>query len=346
MKDELEIKEAEEQIQLEKEPVAYDTREYPVEVLIDKFKKDEFIIPKYQRAFVWEKDNDKMSLFIESIILDLPIQYLFFADEPEYGKLEIVDGSQRLRTLCSFCNNEFELSGLSTLDRLNGFKFCDLPEARQRRFMRKTLRSIELTEKASSDIRQDLFSRINSKPYDLVPMEVRKGTYDGPFLNFIYDCAKDEKFIKLCPITKARIDRQEDAELVLRYFTYSNRYEKFIHRVDEFLDEYIENMISQNNNTESLKVEFDNMLIFIERYFENGFKKGKNHKSTPRVRFEALSVGVTLALRENDKLVPSDVNSWLYSDEFKRHTTSDASNSKIKVASRVEYVRDKLLGKI
>lgn len=175
MKTEADKAKAEEQIIQEKEPVSYDTREYPVEVLIDKFGKGEFVIPNYQRAFVWEKDKEKMSKFIESIILDLPIPYLFFADEEDTGKLEIVDGSQRIRTLRAFYDNTFALKGLEVLDALNGFKFEDMMESRQRRFLRKTLRSIELTEKASSDVRRDLFSRINTKPYDLLPMEVRKG---------------------------------------------------------------------------------------------------------------------------------------------------------------------------
>lgn len=161
---------SEEQIVQEKEPVSFDTREYPVEVLINKFSNDEFIIPNYQRAFVWEKDKEKMSKFIESIILDLPIPYLFFADELDSGKLEIVDGSQRIRTLQSYKKDEFELVGLEVLDLLNGYKFSDLIESRQRRFLRKTLRSIELTEKASSEVRRDLFARINTKPYDLLPI--------------------------------------------------------------------------------------------------------------------------------------------------------------------------------
>ena len=101
-----EIEAAELQLQEEKEPVNYDTREYPVEVIINKFNNNEFIIPKYQREFVWETDLEKMSKFIESILLDLPIPYLFFADDLDTGKLEIVDGSQRVRTLVKFWKNE------------------------------------------------------------------------------------------------------------------------------------------------------------------------------------------------------------------------------------------------
>jgi uncharacterized protein with ParB-like and HNH nuclease domain len=335
---------AEQQIIEEKEPVSYDTREYPVEVLIKKFEEDEFFIPNYQRAFVWEKDKEKMSKFIESIILDLPIPYLFFADDLETGKLEIIDGSQRIRTLRSYYKNEFALEGLDILDALNGFYFSDLIESRQRRFLRKTLRSIELTERASADIRRDLFARINTKPYDLLPMEVRKGTFDGEFYNFINRCSESEIFIQLCPISKEREKRGERQELILRYFAYCERYQNFVHRVDDFLDEFMKDKHTNGFEKNSMQTEYEQMLAFVQAYFPNGFKKNQTSKSTPRVRFEALSVGVTLALRESPNLVPNNIEAWINSPEFKHHTTSDASNSRAKVIGRIEFVRDKLLG--
>lgn len=75
-----------------------------------------------------------------------------------------------------------------------------------------------------------------------------------------------------------------------------------------------------------------------------GFAKSKNATTTPRVRFEAISVGVALALKERPDLHIDNVD-WLNSEEFKELTTSDASNNEGKLAARVEYVRDKLLGR-
>lgn len=85
------------------------------------------------------------------------------------------------------------------------------------------------------------------------------------------------------------------------------------------------------------------MIDFAEKYFPYGFKKNRTAESTPRVRFEALAVGVNLALREKPYLIPNDTSQWLGSDEFSEWTTSDGSNSKTKVVGRIEYVRDMLL---
>ena len=72
--------------------------------------------------------------------------------------------------------------------------------------------------------------------------------------------------------------------------------------------------------------------------------KKQGHVRTPRIRFEALSVGIALALRQDPDLLPVSMG-WLDSDEFKAHMRSDASNSKPKVISRIEFVRDNLLKK-
>ncbi|KAA6341717.1 hypothetical protein EZS27_010506 [termite gut metagenome] len=342
MKNIAEQNEAELQILEEKEPVSFDTREYPVEVLIDKYSADEFFIPTYQRNFVWEEDKEKMSKFIESVILDLPIPYLFFADDGETGKLEIVDGSQRIRTLNSFKNDEFELEGLEKLDLLNGFRFSDLPESRRRRFLRKTLRSIELTEKASSDVRRDLFARINTKPYDLSPMEIRKGLYDGDFYNFIDRCSNDELFVKLCPLSEKTRNRGDAQELVLRYFAYADNYQNFIHSVEDFMDDYMKDKHNSFDEN-AMKIQFDTMLQFVDNNFPYGFRKGENYNTVAKVRFEAISIGVTLALREREGLDTQNISTWLSSKEFKEQTTSGSANNRNKVVGRIEFVKNKLL---
>jgi Protein of unknown function DUF262 len=55
------------------------------------------VVPVYQREFSWE--HERRSRFIESLLMGLPVPFLFFWESPETGKLEVVDGSQRLRSI-------------------------------------------------------------------------------------------------------------------------------------------------------------------------------------------------------------------------------------------------------
>jgi len=87
------------------------------------------------------------------------------------------------------------------------------------------------------------------------------------------------------------------------------------------------------------------MLDFVGKYFPIGFRQGKNYtKTTTRIKFESLAVGVALALREKENTIPKS-KSWLNSEEFKKLTSGDGSSSRLKVIKRIEYVRDQLLGK-
>lgn len=341
---------AEAQISLRQKETDFDIREYPVEVIVKKFKekiegdKAEIFIPDYQRELVWS--NAQQSRFIESILLNLPIPYLYVADitsGEDAGRLEIVDGSQRIRTLVRFMDNEFELEKLEILDTLIGFRHRDLPLPRQLRFGRKTLRMIELIE-VDEEARRQLFDRLNSGGSQLEDMEKRMGSRDGQFLVFIRRLADLQEFKELCPISEARTKRREYPELVLRFFAYLDQYANFERRVDEFLNNYLDDKNNTGFDGEAFERRFLSMLSFVRQNFPHYFKKGANNSSVPRIRFEAISVGVALALAENPTLRPKSMK-WLESDMFRYLTRSDASNSRPRVTNRIHFVRDSLLGR-
>jgi uncharacterized protein with ParB-like and HNH nuclease domain len=164
---------AEEQIDEIRQKIDYHTTEYTIEFIVDKYlEKDdddfsEIYIPEYQRELIW--DIDRQSRFIESIILGVPIAAMIVVEIYETGRLEIVDGSQRVRTLAAFMTNQLQLSNLQTLDSLNGSCFKDLAPSRQRKFKYTSLRTIVLSDKADEKVRNDIFYRINTSNLDLTP---------------------------------------------------------------------------------------------------------------------------------------------------------------------------------
>lgn len=349
---------AEEQIRKHQKDVDFQTKEYTIELIVQKYSdgldkdKNELFIPDYQRDFVWsEKLKSKL---IESLLIGLPIPYIFVADvasdDPDYdGRIEIVDGSQRIRTLHAFIENKLELTELKLLTELNGFKFEDLPLSRQRRFNRIPIRIIELSQQCNEDTRRDLFERINTGSDVLKAMEIRKGSELGSttlYNKIIKPCSQLPLFKDIAPMSESKEKRDERMEFTLRFFAYLDNYQEFQHSVREFLDNYMETCkkITFDEQTIEQKIkEFTHVLEFVNQYFPHGFKKTANAKETYRVRFEAIAVGVALALQIKPELIPNNMD-WLDSKEFKAHTTSDASNSKPKVKARIEYVRDKLLG--
>lgn len=332
------VEAAERQLKELQRQVEYDTKDYTLELLLDKFEKGDFYIPDYQRQFVWKPNN--RSLFIESVLLGLPIPFMFFAGCDD-GRLEIIDGAQRMQTLREFVKRKMKLSKLAKLTELDGFVFEDLSTATQRKFLNRTFRVVVLDEKTTTDIRQDLFNRINTSGVKASDSEVRRGSYPGKLTSYIEKCCKNELFVALCPISKNKAVRQERFELVLRFFAYLNDYKHFEHEVNPFLNDFLAKNLDSFDE-QQYETDFIGMLNFVQKHFQFGFAKSQNATTTPRVRFEAISVGVALALRAYPNLGVKNVD-WLNSEEFKVLTTSDASNNEGKLVARVEYVRDRLI---
>lgn len=348
--------EAESAIRKHQREVSYDTKEFTVEMVVDKYHdgkdtdENELFVPDYQRDFVWLIENQ--SRLIESLMIGLPIPYIFIADvksdDPDHdGRIEIVDGSQRIRTLHAFVKNELKLKGLKLVPEMNGFMFSDLPSSRQRRFKRIAIRIIELSD-CTESTRRDLWERINTGSDELKDMEKRKGSQHGssPLYKKVLEvCADISTFTETAPLGLTKAKRGEAMEFVLRFFAYLENYKQFDHSVREFLDSYLEqNSELKNSRHEDMLDEFKAVMRFVKNNFPFGFRKSKGSKTTPRVRFEAISVGVALALREKPDLVSKGIDDWLFSEEFKTLTTGDGANSRVKVKNRIEYVRDKLLG--
>jgi len=324
----------------------YRTKDYPFEVICTKFGDPDDLsstlyVPDYQREFVWQPD--KQSRFIESVLLGVPLTP-FLVSEDEDNRLEIIDGSQRIRTLLAFYENKLKLRKLKKLTQIEKAKFEDLPRSLQNYIKNRDFRIIVVSH-VNLSIRQDIFDRINTSSEKLTDSEIRKGSYSGAFYKLVLKLKDHAEFKAICPVSDTKIKRGEYEELILRFFAYIDRYQEFRHDVAAFLNSYLDDMNETDFDREYYLNAFTNMVDFIKNNFPIGFRKEAKSNSTPRVRFEAIAIGVHLALQENPDLTIQDVN-WLSSKEFSTQTTSDASNNQNRLKNRVEFVRDCLLGKM
>ena len=180
------IADAEKQIVEQSKRIEFYITEYTIEILALKMSKGDFEIPDYGREFTWE--DKRRSRFLESVLMGLPIPFLFFWESPTTGKLEIVDGVQRLKTIQEFILGDFALGDLEELSLLSGLKFKDLLESRQRKIKNRSIRGIVLNEHTDEQSRLDLFERINTVSKIANKAEERRGALGGPTLAGTIQC--------------------------------------------------------------------------------------------------------------------------------------------------------------
>ena len=159
----------EDEIYSKRKTVRYDIRDLTVEAISNKYSdsldEDEeekakksfnyIYIPEYQRDFTW--DEDRQSKLIESIILGLPIPFIFVAENRD-SSWEIVDGSQRIRTIHSFVTNGLQLQNLKSITSLNGYTFKELDKSRQGKILSTALRIIVLSEEKTDNVKKDILN--------------------------------------------------------------------------------------------------------------------------------------------------------------------------------------------
>jgi len=346
-KEEIEI--AEKQIDEQQRKIDYYITEYSIELLAKKMRDGDFEIPSYQREDTW--DQERKSNFIESLLMGLPVPFLFFWENPSTGKLEILDGSQRLRTIQQFIDGDLILNELEKLDLASYFSFNDLTEARQRKFKNRSIRGIVLNDRADEDARFHLFYRINTGSKIANSAEIRRGALRGGFSQLVIELAKDEAFIKLAPVSEKQLKEREREELVIRFFAYGDGLDAYADEVSAFLLAYNKSMDNDFEKNPALvdayRERFEKTMSFISKAFPYGFRKTEKSRATPRARFEAIAVGSYLALKVRPDLIPDPEKNLNYvqGKVFNKIAGSDGANVTKKLEKRINSIRKLLLGK-
>ena len=357
------VEEAESQIVEYSRTVKFTVTEYSFEFIVQKLNAGRYYVPEYQRELVWTPA--KKSKFVESVLMGLPIPFVFFWQN-EDGRLEIVDGSQRLRTIRDFMADKITLNGLEVLPALNGFRFSDLSTSRRLKFGEISIRIIILDNTTDAVTRTEMFARINTGGTTANDAEIRRGSLPGPFMELVVELANDAKFVELTPISQPLIDQREREELVTRFFAYLNSFDPMLQDGQGDIPAYKEeprrfffSFVKAMNDriaaeresgdasptAEEMKTDFAKALDFIDAASPHGFTKSDTGKQVPRVRFESIAVGAALALRSDPSIADrvSDMTPLLDSSDFSEATRSDAANVKSKLLNRLRMTRNWLL---
>lgn len=155
------------------------------------------IRPEYQRRLVW--DRRKKSLFIESLLMNIPIPPVFLY-EYDLSRYEVMDGQQRLNAVLEFYEGDLVLSGLTTWKALNGLTYSECPPRirrglDRRRISANVLLAENIKKKTDADfIRRTVFERLNTGGQQLNAQELRNAVYSGPFNELLIELAGNRLF--------------------------------------------------------------------------------------------------------------------------------------------------------
>jgi len=203
--------------------------------------------PEFQRLQVW--DNSKSSRLIESVLLEVPIPVIYLSEESN-SKYSVIDGQQRLNAFIKFLENNLRLSGLTILAELNGKRFQDIPKNLQDKFEDATIRIIEIKKESQSDVKFEIFERLNTGAVQLNAQELRNCIYRGRYNELLKGLSEDKDFQFLLGLKEPH-HRMQDRELILRFFAfYHNTHLKYTPSMKHFLNKEMERYRNLNEAEE------------------------------------------------------------------------------------------------
>lgn len=285
------------------EAVLYST-DWTVETLLNQLRRGNIQLnPNFQRRDAWS--NSRKSLFIESIIVGLPIPQLVLAEIPtERGRYLVLDGKQRLLSLLKFTGGEddpgagFALSGLQARPDLRRVRYSRMESdaalnGELNSFLNYTIRTVIIRNWPNRDFLYQVFLRLNTQSVKLSPQELRQAIAPGPFTTFADDFSADSMEIQRLLGRSSPDPRMRDVEILVRYLAFQTHLIDYRGRMKNFLDEACirgnRNWERDEQNVRHLSSSFDAGIRTLRIVFGDRLARKPGSRSFNRAIFDALS---------------------------------------------------------
>ncbi len=331
--------------------------DFSVQDLVNKINSGDIDLkPDYQRNYVWASNDNienKRSRLIESLLLNIPIPVIYFAEQQQTLKYEVIDGQQRLKTFDDFLNDKFTLKDLEIRDDVNGKLYSDLEQKDKDEIRKRSIRAIVVLNESDEEVKFEVFERLNLGSVQLTAQEIRNNTLRGTLNDLLKELAQNKDFRELLTLRlKAEQDNMAYEEMVLRFFAYHEIGLKRVKNLSYFLTDFMkQNRSMPLERIESLKKLFIDTLYKVKKYLgRNAFsifqKKTKQWNTTSnRTLYDAEMLAFADTDIEKITITPENFQAKLKDlmedGDFKKSLNEQAGGKMIE--SRVESVKSILV---
>ncbi|MDI6765493.1 MAG: DUF262 domain-containing protein [Bacteroidota bacterium] len=177
------------------------------------------IQPEYQRNYIYASDGGKREMaVIASILKGYPIGLIYF-NKVSYGKLEVLDGQQRITSIGRFVTDKFIIKDENGTEQYFGSMAKDKKDK-----IWETKLLIYECEGTESEIKE-WFKTINIAGVPLNNQELLNAVYSGPFVTLAkeeFSNSRNTNIQKWGAYISGSINRQEFLECALDWVSKGN----------------------------------------------------------------------------------------------------------------------------
>ena len=201
------------------------------------------IQPEYQRNYIYAESKKDIAV-IESVLRNYPLGLIYF-NKLEDGRLEVLDGQQRITSLGRYVTGKFAIEDANGMPQYFGALATDLQE----RILNTTLLIYEC-EGEESEIKE-WFKTINIAGVPLNAQELRNAIYSGSFVTLCkaeFSNSQNANVQKWSAYVAGTVNRQDFLERALGWVSRGNietymsyhRYDTNINEIKAYFNSVID----------------------------------------------------------------------------------------------------------
>ncbi len=214
------------------------------------------IQPEYQRNYLYsENSSEKEIAVIDSVLKKYPLGLLYFNRQPD-GRLEVLDGQQRITSLGRYLIGKF-----SVMKGDYPYRFSALSQ-KERRLIEDTRMLAYICEGKETEIKE-WFEIINIGGIRLNEQEKLNAIYSGPFVSAArreFSNKDDSRIQKWSSYISGSANRQEFLQEALRWVSRG--------QIKDYMQEH-----RRDAGITELKSYFSDVISWIEQTFDDVYPK-------------------------------------------------------------------------
>lgn len=307
--------------------------------MYDKNQLD--INPEFQRGEVWR--NRAQTLFVDSLIKQLPIPSLCISLDVNSQKRLVIDGLQRITTIIKVLdpNSSWRLSKNTEVDeRISGKKVSEIRQSNpalieilENVTIPITVLRCDYSKKQHMQYLFQIFNRLNSGGSKLYNQEIRNCIYNGPFNQMLKEEAKSQLWLNFTGATVEKVikSRFSYEELILRFLAFYFRSEEYTGKFSVFLN----NFMGDNMNCDDMQLSQYKCLLHNTLEVANRLTNKPKSKNV----VDAILVGIA---KNYEKLKDASIEDLdrlyaivMQSPEFSSEEILEGLGQKEKVKGRI-----------
>lgn len=327
--------------------------DFSLSAIADMVKHESIdIAPHYQRRDRWT--HEKQSALIESFLLNVPVPPVYLSED-DYGTYTVIDGKQRITAIYEFLSGKFKLKDLKEIPELNDYSFDALPvELKRALSIRPFIRVITLLKQSDSELKYEVFLRLNTGGEKLKAQEIRNVAYSGPLNDLLFELSDNQFLKRKMKITSKKSTpyrNMDDLEMVLRFLTMFHRWEKFGKKISVGMDDFM----ADNKDSDVVKYKslFNRAISACEKIWgECAFEKPHNggwREQLIAPLYDAQMVSVSLLddariniLSQNSKAVIAATAKLYAEDKEFLKAVSQSTGDTLAIKNRISILHNML----